>query len=88
MGWRGFGFFHHSRTVFCRAVPNANLTIRNFFVAVPQAAAEGAPRPKARRRKESDLQLDDEEIMMRRWRAEAAAAAQEEVGERGIERMQ
>jgi hypothetical protein len=25
---------------------------------------------------------------MRRWRAEAAAAAQEEVGERGIERMQ
>jgi hypothetical protein len=30
MGWRGFGFVHHSRTVFCRAVPNPNLTIRNF----------------------------------------------------------
>jgi hypothetical protein len=31
MGWRGFGFFHHSRSVFCRAVPNPNLTIRDFF---------------------------------------------------------
>ena len=36
MGWRGFGFVHHSRTVFCRAVPNPNLTIRNFCIAVPQ----------------------------------------------------
>jgi hypothetical protein len=34
MGWRGFGFVHHSRTIFCRAVPNPNLTIRNFFIAV------------------------------------------------------
>jgi hypothetical protein len=25
---------HHSRTLFCRAVPNPNLTIRNFFIAV------------------------------------------------------
>jgi hypothetical protein len=33
MGWRGFGFVHHSRTVFC-AVPNPNITIRNFFIAV------------------------------------------------------
>jgi hypothetical protein len=31
MGWRGFGFVHRSRTIFCRAVPNPNLTIRNFF---------------------------------------------------------
>jgi hypothetical protein len=34
MGWRGFGCVHHSRTVFCRAVPNLNITIRNFFIAV------------------------------------------------------
>ena len=34
MGWRGFGFVYHSRTIFCRAVPNPNLTIRNFFIAV------------------------------------------------------
>ena len=34
MGWRGFGFVHHSRTVFCRAVPNLRITIRNFFIAV------------------------------------------------------
>jgi hypothetical protein len=34
MGWRGFGFVHHSRTIFCRAVPNPNITIRNFSIAV------------------------------------------------------
>jgi hypothetical protein len=38
MGWWGFGFVHHSRTVFCRAVPNPNLTIRHFFIAVRRAA--------------------------------------------------
>jgi hypothetical protein len=35
MGWRGFGFVYRSRTLFCRAVPNPNITIRNFFIAVP-----------------------------------------------------
>jgi hypothetical protein len=35
MVWRGFGFVHHSRTLFCRAVPNPYHTIRNFFIAVP-----------------------------------------------------
>ena len=39
---RGFGFVHHSRTVFCRAVPNPNTTIRNFFVAVPRPRATRA----------------------------------------------
>jgi hypothetical protein len=34
MGWRGFGFVHHSRTLFCHAVPNPNITIRNFSIAV------------------------------------------------------
>jgi hypothetical protein len=34
MGWRGFGFVHHSRTVFCRAVSNPDLTIRHFCIAV------------------------------------------------------
>jgi hypothetical protein len=29
------GFVHHSsRTIFCRAVPNPNVTIRNFWIAV------------------------------------------------------
>ena len=28
------GFVHRSRTVFCRAVPNLRLTIRNFCIAV------------------------------------------------------
>jgi hypothetical protein len=37
MGWRGFGFVHPSRTIFCRAVPNPYLTIRNFFIAVARA---------------------------------------------------
>ena len=37
MGWRGFGFVHHSRTVFCRTVPNLSITIRNFFIAVRHA---------------------------------------------------
>jgi hypothetical protein len=34
MGWRGFGFVYHSRTLFCRVVPNPNITIRNFCIAV------------------------------------------------------
>jgi hypothetical protein len=48
MGWRGFGFVHHSRTLFCRAVPNLSITIRNFFIAVlawkrsPPRAPSGA----------------------------------------------
>jgi hypothetical protein len=38
MGRRGFGFVHHSRTLFCRAVPNLSITIRNFFIAVGRTA--------------------------------------------------
>jgi hypothetical protein len=34
MCWRGFGFVHRSRTLFCRAVPNLSITIRNFCIAV------------------------------------------------------
>jgi hypothetical protein len=30
----GFRCVHHSRTIFCRAVSNPNITIRNFFIAV------------------------------------------------------
>jgi hypothetical protein len=33
---RGFGFVHHSIAILYRAVPNPNLTIRNFFIAVYQ----------------------------------------------------
>jgi hypothetical protein len=29
-----FWICHYSRTLFCRAVPNPNLTVRNFFIAV------------------------------------------------------
>jgi hypothetical protein len=41
MCWRGFGFVHHSRTSFCRAVPNPNITIRNFFIAEGPHALQG-----------------------------------------------
>jgi hypothetical protein len=43
MGWRGFGFVHHSKTILCRAVPNPNLTIRNFCIAVSPAPPPPAP---------------------------------------------
>jgi hypothetical protein len=42
MAWRGFGFVHRSRTLFCRAVPNLSITIRNFFIAVPLRSAHPA----------------------------------------------
>jgi hypothetical protein len=35
----GFGFFHCSRTNFCRAVPNLSVSIRIFFIAVCNACA-------------------------------------------------
>jgi acyl-CoA synthetase (AMP-forming)/AMP-acid ligase II len=38
---KSFGFVHRSRTVFCRAVPNPNITIRDFFIAAQRR--EGAP---------------------------------------------
>jgi hypothetical protein len=31
---RGFGFVHHSIAILDHQVPNPNLTIRNFFIAV------------------------------------------------------
>ena len=31
---RGFGVFHHSIAILYHEVPNPNLTIRNFFIAV------------------------------------------------------
>jgi hypothetical protein len=31
---RGFGFVHHSIDILYHEVPNPNLTIRNFFIAV------------------------------------------------------
>jgi hypothetical protein len=33
---RGFGFVHHSIAILYHQVPNPNLTIRNFFIAVPR----------------------------------------------------
>jgi hypothetical protein len=44
MGWRGFGFVHHSRTVFGRAVPNPNITIRNFSSPYVHEHARGVQR--------------------------------------------
>jgi hypothetical protein len=38
----GLGFFHHSRTIFCRAVPNLSVTIRNFFIAAGGRGAVAA----------------------------------------------
>jgi hypothetical protein len=31
---RGFGFVHHSIAILYHEVPNPNLTIRDFFIAV------------------------------------------------------
>ena len=42
---RGFGFVHRSKTRFCRAVPNPNITIRNFCIA--RTAAAPAPRSRS-----------------------------------------
>jgi hypothetical protein len=45
----GLEFFHRSRTIFCRAVPNLRVTIRNFRIActrrpAPPAAVHPIPR--------------------------------------------
>jgi hypothetical protein len=50
MGWRGFGFVYHSRTLFCRAAPNPNITIRNFFIAARWPRRRGRRRRWWRRR--------------------------------------
>jgi hypothetical protein len=36
---RGFGFVHHSIAILYHEVPNPNLTIRNFLIAVRQGVA-------------------------------------------------
>jgi hypothetical protein len=38
---RGFGFAHHSRTIFCRAVPNPSDTIRHFCIGVGRGGGGG-----------------------------------------------
>ena len=43
----GLGFVHHSRAIFCRAVPNLNVTIRNLFIAV-RRTGHGGQRPRER----------------------------------------
>jgi hypothetical protein len=42
---RGFGFVHHSIAILYHEVPNPNLTIRNFFIAVPQAPSSNPSWP-------------------------------------------
>jgi hypothetical protein len=37
-GW-GLGFVYHSRAILCRAVPNPNITIRNFSMDCGRASA-------------------------------------------------
>ena len=34
------GFVHRSRAIFCRAVPNLRVTIRDFFIAVRTTGAQ------------------------------------------------
>jgi hypothetical protein len=41
---RGFGFVHHSRTIIYRAVPNPNITIRDFFSSPCVFRARGSCR--------------------------------------------
>jgi hypothetical protein len=38
---RGFGFVHHSIVILYHEVPNPNLTIRNFFIAVGRGVQQG-----------------------------------------------
>jgi hypothetical protein len=35
------GFVYHSRAIFCRAVPNLSVTIRNFCTAVWRRGSQG-----------------------------------------------
>jgi hypothetical protein len=80
MGWRGFGFVHHSRTLFCRAVPNPNITIRIFCIAVSQRDAKegrhalGDASDALRRAEDAAAGARKEEV---RWRSQAAAAEAE-----------
>jgi hypothetical protein len=45
---RGFGFVHHSIAILYHEVPNPNITIRNFFIAVCRQATSGAVRSTGR----------------------------------------
>jgi hypothetical protein len=44
MGWRGFGFVRHSRTIFCRAVPNPKMPRLSIFLHRRTWCARVAPR--------------------------------------------
>jgi hypothetical protein len=47
---RGFGFVHHSIAILYHEVPNPNLTIRNFFIAVCGRGSQRAFRRGVHRR--------------------------------------
>jgi hypothetical protein len=40
---RGFGLVHHSIAILYHQVPNPNITIRNFFIAVPRTQTTPQP---------------------------------------------
>jgi hypothetical protein len=40
---RNLGFVHHSRVIFCRAVPNPNLTIRATFSSLHKGGGSAIP---------------------------------------------
>jgi hypothetical protein len=46
---RGFGFVHHSIAILYHEVPNPNITIRNFFIAVYQCVGGVFPAPSSHR---------------------------------------
>ena len=71
MGWRGFGFVHHSRAIFCRAVPNPNITIRNFFIAVQCYESHQTNHcPPVRRAAYSDRNVANRDVRDSGWRDE------------------
>jgi hypothetical protein len=41
----GLGFVYRSRTIFCRAVPDLSVTMRNVFIAVPPSLDRRSARP-------------------------------------------
>jgi hypothetical protein len=77
---RGFGFVYHSIAILYHEVPNPNLTIRNFFIAVERAAVGSEPPAPSQQRvrlpiTEEDSDDDDEQQALPCAAASVAPAA-------------
>jgi hypothetical protein len=79
---RGFGFVHHSIAILYDEVPNPNLPIRNFFIAVPRrlpamrrrsfaAAADAAAAPAEDFELDKKLSTPEASVYYNGWRPPA-----------------